>query len=155
MKRREFTGFHMAACIGGFFATIIAVNLTLAVFANTTWSGLIVKNGYVASQQYNDVLAQARAQRAMGWTADLAIENGQLVFTISDRTGTDISGLEVRARIGRPTHDNEDVDVRFSPGTGGVYITSPALGEGQWDVDIIADDGNGIRFRRIFRLLIG
>jgi len=155
MKRREFTGFHMAMCIGGFFATIIAVNLTLAVFANTTWSGLIVKNGYVASQQYNDVLAQARAQRTLGWTADLAIENGTLVFTILDRNGAKIPGLDVAARIGRPAHDNEDADIRFSPRTGGVYIAGPALGEGQWDVDVIADDGNGIRFRRIFKLLIG
>jgi len=155
MKRREFTGFHMALCIGGFFATIIAVNLTLAVFANTTWSGLIVKNGYVASQQYNDFLAQARKQNALGWQAALAIENGQLVFKISDRDGAEISGLDVRARIGRPAHANDDVDVRFLPETAGVYIAAPALGNGQWSINLIADDGNGIRFRRDFKLLIG
>lgn len=155
MKRREFTGFHMALCIGSFFAVIIAVNLTLAVFANTTWSGLIVKNGYVASQQYNDVLAQARKQKALGWKAALAIENGELVFKISDRNGAEIGGLDVRARIGRPAHGNEDVDVKFLPGAGSVYIATPDLGDGQWDVDLIADNGNGIRFRRIFKLLIG
>ncbi|VAW12325.1 Type cbb3 cytochrome oxidase biogenesis protein CcoH [hydrothermal vent metagenome] len=155
MSRRQFTGFHMALCIGGFFGTIIAVNITLAVFANATWSGLIVRNGYVASQQYNDVLAQARNQQALGWKADLRIKDGRLDFDISDRNGEKILGLDVRARIGRPIHENEDIDITFLPAAGGGYVASPQLGDGQWGVDLIADDGNGTRFRRIFKLVIG
>ncbi|HLA02420.1 MAG TPA: FixH family protein, partial [Aestuariivirga sp.] len=45
---RTFTGWHMAAITISFFAVIIAVNLTLAVFASSSWSGLVVANSYVA-----------------------------------------------------------------------------------------------------------
>lgn len=155
MKPRKFTGYHMALCIGGFFGIIIAVNLTLAFFANATWSGLIVKNGYVASQEYNDVLAQAREQEARGWNVELALEDGQLGLDVADRSGAEIEGLKVRARIGRPTHENDDIDVTFSPAAGGGYTASPSLGDGQWVIDLIAENDDDIRFRRIFRLVIG
>ena len=44
---RTFTGWHMAVITISFFAVIIAVNLTLAVFASTSWTGLVVANSYV------------------------------------------------------------------------------------------------------------
>ena len=47
---REFTGWHMAITMIAFFGVIISVNLTMAILASSTWTGLIVKNGYVASQ---------------------------------------------------------------------------------------------------------
>lgn len=154
MTTRAFTGFHMALCVGGFFGVIIAVNITLAVIANTTWSGLIVNNGYVASQEYNGVLARAREQQALGWQSELVHADGSLDFTITRRDGGAIEGLDVRAKITRPTHENEDVDVAFARAPNGRYLARPSLGAGQWIVDVVAIHSSGTTHRRIFRLWV-
>ncbi|TIS18850.1 MAG: cytochrome oxidase, partial [Mesorhizobium sp.] len=52
-KPREFTGRHMLISILAFFAVVIGVNLTMATFAHRSWTGLVVENTYVASQQFN------------------------------------------------------------------------------------------------------
>lgn len=49
----RFTGYHMIACVVSFFAVIIFANVTMAWFASSSWTGLVVKNSYVASQQFN------------------------------------------------------------------------------------------------------
>ena len=52
-KPFTFTGWHMLAIMLAFFGTIITVNFTMAYLATSSWSGLVVKNTYVASQQFN------------------------------------------------------------------------------------------------------
>ena len=62
---KEFTGRHMLAIMLAFFGTIIAVNLVMAIFASRSWTGLVVKNSYVASQEFNEKgCGGARAGRA-------------------------------------------------------------------------------------------
>ena len=36
-----------------FFGVIIAVNVVMATLASTSWTGLVVENSYVASQEFN------------------------------------------------------------------------------------------------------
>jgi nitrogen fixation protein FixH len=36
-----FTGYHMLAILVAFFGVIISVNLLMAYYANSSWSGLI------------------------------------------------------------------------------------------------------------------
>jgi nitrogen fixation protein FixH len=40
---RTLTGWHVLAIIIAFFAVVIGANLTLAVFAHTSWTGLVEK----------------------------------------------------------------------------------------------------------------
>ncbi|TGV41583.1 cytochrome oxidase, partial [bacterium M00.F.Ca.ET.168.01.1.1] len=40
-KPREFTGRHMLVIILAFFGVVIAVNLTMATLASTSWTGLV------------------------------------------------------------------------------------------------------------------
>jgi len=49
----RFTGWHMTFILVSFFAVVIAVNLTMAHFASSTFGGLVVENSYVASQKYD------------------------------------------------------------------------------------------------------
>ena len=67
MGTREFTGWHMAGVMFLFFGTIISVNLVMAYFATSSWSGLVVKNSYVESQRFNGVTAERQAMLDMGW----------------------------------------------------------------------------------------
>ena len=87
-KPAQFTGWHMAGVLCLFFGTIIAVNMVLAVNASTTWTGLVVKNSYVASQHYNETLAAAARQAKRGWTEPcprLGPQQGLLVYTRRER----------------------------------------------------------------------
>jgi nitrogen fixation protein FixH len=154
MSGREFTGFHMLLWICSFFGVVIAVNILLAVLANESWSGLIVKNGYVASQQYNGVLAAARRQEALGWTAALKRDRGRLDLDIRGPDGGAVQGLAVTAKVTRPTHEHDDADLAFEARPDGGYVAMADLAPGQWVLDLTAEDGAGHSFRRIYRLWV-
>ncbi|TIY08576.1 MAG: cytochrome oxidase, partial [Mesorhizobium sp.] len=86
-RTREFTGRHMLTTILAFFGVVIAVNLTMATFASTSWTGLVVENTYVASQQFNQKAEEGRAQAALGWTGKLTISWGEVRYSLSDAAG--------------------------------------------------------------------
>ncbi|MEO1102369.1 MAG: FixH family protein, partial [Pseudomonadota bacterium] len=46
---KRFTGWHMLAILVTFFGVVVTVNITMAVLAHTSWTGLLAKNGYRAS----------------------------------------------------------------------------------------------------------
>src|SRR6185437_10845881 len=83
-RPRQFTGWHMLAVMVLFFGTIITVNIVMAVFANTSWTGLVVQNTYVASQEFNRKAAEGRAQAARGWKTRLELQPGLVRFALAD-----------------------------------------------------------------------
>jgi nitrogen fixation protein FixH len=151
---RTLTGRHVALALAGFFGVIVAVNLTLALLAARSWSGLVVENSYAAGLHFNQDLAEARRQRALGWTDGVGHDRGRLRFEVRGRDGTPVGGLKVEARLRRPTHDGEDRVLKLSPDAGGVYRAGDALAAGAWDVEIHAGDGHGLRYRRDARLWV-
>ncbi len=151
---RQFTGKHMALIMFGFFGVVIIVNMVLAIFANQSWTGLIVKNSYVASQNFNQKLKEANSQKALGWASHLVYEKGQLVFTISDRKNRPISGLKVEAYLRRPTHENEDQVLRLKEKMPGRFEQDARLSDGVWNAEILAQSSTGKQYRQIFRMMI-
>ncbi|NIR44609.1 MAG: cytochrome oxidase, partial [Gemmatimonadetes bacterium] len=102
-RPERFTGWHMVGVLGLFFGTIIAVNAVLAILASGSWSGLVVKNTYVASQEYNEKLAAADRQAARGWSGSFEYgEAGRIVFTLVDRDGEPVLADTVRVALRRP-----------------------------------------------------
>ena len=85
MKKR-ITGWHAAAGLVAFFGLVIAVTLTMAVYATTTFGGVVVDNSYVASQKYNGWLKAAERQRALGWT--IHPHPGDHALLVGDPEGT-------------------------------------------------------------------
>ena len=80
------TGPKVLAIMLAAFGTVIAVNLTLAWSAVSTFPGLEVKNSYVASQNFNAELA---AQQALGWDVSADVWTGdELVLSITGPTAT-------------------------------------------------------------------
>jgi nitrogen fixation protein FixH len=152
---KPFTGKHMLALMLGFFGTVVAVNLALALFAAETWTGLVVENAYVASQHFNDDLEKAREQRTLGWHSALAYRQGVLHFDIATREGAALPGLAVAAILRRPTHEGEDRRVVLTPSEDGGYTARTALASGGWNAEIQASDVTGRQYRRTFRLWAG
>jgi len=151
---REFTGRHMLAAIIAFFAVVIGANAVLAVVAAGSWTGLVARNGYVESQHYSEVLADAARQELLGWRSDLEADADGVVFKITDATGRPLPGLAVAARLGRPTNEAEDRAVELDDRGDGLYAADGGLAAGAWNVEVTARDGAGRHYRRIFRLWV-
>ena len=149
-----FTGFHMLAIMIAFFGVIIAVNVTMAVTASTSWTGLVVKNTYVASQEFNRKAQEGRAQAALGWTATLTVRDGAVRFALAD---TDAAIKPIQggtATFRRPVNDVEDRVVTLAAMRDGSLTGSVALADGAWIVEVQAEVGLAHPFRETRRLSI-
>ena len=101
-NQRIFTGWHMATILVAFFGIVIAVNLVNARYAGATFGGVVVENSYVASQQFNDWLDEAKTENALGWDAVTTWRpDGRLVVALRGvPTGAAVKGV-ARHPLGR------------------------------------------------------
>ena len=129
---RPFTGRHMLMITVAFFTVVIGVNITMAVISGTTWTGLVVDNSYVASQEYQDKLEAHRVQVAAGWVSTLAYDGTRVrLEVVADGAPVVLSGL--RIRLNRPigTRDDKLLDLVLQPD--GSHAAEVALGDGMWE----------------------
>ncbi len=141
-KQREFTGKHFFMVFVGFFGTIFAVNFTMAYFAVSTFPGLEVRNGYIASQQFN---TRRKAQEALGWTVDADSQNGQIILAITDADGQPVEVAALKATLGRATQMKDDTTPNFTF-DGTAYVAPVDIQPGNWNLRMIARASNGTEF---------
>lgn len=143
-----FTGWHMAGVVGLFFCTIISVNFYMAYQAVHSWSGLVVENTYVASQQFNAKVHEAKELSASGISDVLAISPTKISVEITDAQGQPVLADEVIAIFKRPVGDHQDFAEQLQPQGHGVYAIERTVLAGNWIVDLSAmKDGNRILHR--------
>lgn len=150
----EFTGWHMFTIICMFFGTIITVNMILAFNAGSTWTGLVVKNTYLASQIFNEETEKLEQQRALGWSSDLKYQDAQLRLQLTDNKGALISGANVSAKIGNPVHETNDHMVSFTQ-IGEFYVVENNLENGLWQIDLQVQTQDGLTWNKAVRLVVG
>ena len=131
-RPRRFTGLHLAAIVVGFFGVVITVNVTMATLASRTFSGAIVKNGYVANQDFDGWSAAGQRQAALGWTVVAHIEDGALVVEARDRADA-ITDAVVTATLRHPIAADRSVTLTLHPSAAGIYAAPIHLPRGQWD----------------------
>jgi nitrogen fixation protein FixH len=129
----EFTGRHMWLLVIGFFGVIIAVNIGMAVVASTSWTGLVVSNSYVASQEFEDKRIAHEAQKAAGWQATLTYSPGTARVVIVDGTGQPIDLGSVTLKVNRPVGGHDDRVVLLERTPDGSYAATLTLAAGVWD----------------------
>lgn len=142
--KRELTGRDVFLITAGAFSIIIAVNLTLAFNAVSTFPGLETKNSYVASQKFQ---ADRAAQLALGWDASARVTDGQLVLTLTDADGAPVVARELSGVFGRATHVNDDVSPAFTF-DGTAYTAPVEATPGNWNLRLEATAENGTVFRQ-------
>ncbi|MEP9390182.1 FixH family protein [Mesorhizobium sp. KR9-304] len=148
-----FTGRHMLLTMLAFFGVIVAVNVTMAWFARSSWTGLVVENSYVASQQFNAKMAETRAQTALGWTGRFELQNGTVHYAISDARGDEVMLEAVAVTFRRPVDDREDHTIALARDSHG-YATTSAVADGAWIVQIDADAGLPSHYRETRRIQV-
>jgi nitrogen fixation protein FixH len=148
------TGTHVLVALVLFFGVVIAVNITLAVLANTSWTGLVVENGYVASQEFNRDLAEARREAAMGWSEEFGYHEGLITLTLRDKDERPLTGATVVVKLERPSTDREDQTITLAETRTGFYSARIALRSGLWDADVTARAATDRLLRRVYRLTV-
>lgn len=153
-RPRQFTGWHMLVVMVLFFGTIITVNIVMAVYANTSWTGLVVQNTYVASQEFNRKAAEGRAQAARGWQTTLELQPGLVRFALADASGAAVHPKGVTAKFRRPAYEAEDETITLKPLPDGAYGAERTIRDGIWIVEVEADIGEALPYRDVRRIVV-
>lgn len=140
---RELTGRHVLTIAVLAFGIIIAVNMVMLFAATGSFPGLVVKNSYIASQQWN---AKTDLAKARGWTAAVRYSGGQLVVNVTDASGAPVTAGPIEARIGRPARDDNDRTMKIVAGQGVAVDLDPGL----WLIKLSDSSGAWYQTARIF-----
>jgi nitrogen fixation protein FixH len=150
IEMAEITGRQVFAFTAGAFGIIIAVNLLLAYKAISTFPGLEVANGYVASQDFD---ARKRAQLGLGWTLTHVYRPGHLVLDFADSNGLPAAVTDLDVLVGRATEAKDDFKPVFNR-LSGVFVADVTLPRGKWIVVVNAKAADGTRFNQRLDLLV-
>ena len=153
VSEKTFTGRHMLLIMIGFFSVIIAVNFTMASMARGTWTGLVVKNTYVESQQFNEHLATATAQQKKGIYSSLTYQNNQLSMVLRSKDGSPVTADRLVVEIGRPAFEQQDRTLELVPAADGFHRLEIHLNPGNWDLRISGTYGQS-SYRRDARIFV-
>jgi nitrogen fixation protein FixH len=125
----RFTGKHAAIALVSFFGVVGAVNFTMASYASSTFGGVVVENSYVASQEYNGWLDEARSDAALGWAAETSrTQDGRLQIALSGVPQGATLSVDARHPLGR----EPDRQLAFAVQDDGSFVSTEPLPAGRW-----------------------
>ncbi len=136
---REFTGKHMLAIMLAFFGVVLAANMTMVYFARSSWTGLVVKNSYVASQEFDEKTAEMQAAAALDVHPAIVYSAETLKVTLLTKAGVPVVAQNIKMALGRPSFEAEDHEVQLADKGQGVYEAAHPLAPGQWTGTLSAD----------------
>lgn len=147
-----FTGRHMLAIMVTFFGTIITVNVTMAWLASASWSGMLAKNTYVASQDFNKNADRARRWASQGFRGEVRLDNGAIRYRLEGPADVVAAVDHVRALFHRPVGDKQDFSVTLTR-NGDMFSAPDVPAAGPWIVDLAAMRDGEIVFHQAVRLV--
>jgi nitrogen fixation protein FixH len=125
--------------VGGMLL-VVAVNGVLVYSALTTFSGVTTPKAYERGRLYNEVIAEAARQEALGWQVRAELRDGMLRVAATDREGLPLGG-RVAGTLLRPL-DGEQLALDFAAAAPGLWIAAaPALRPGQWEARLRVSRG--------------
>jgi nitrogen fixation protein FixH len=156
---RRLTGWHVLSMLLAFFGTIVMADAVLIYSALRSWTGAETTSAYRAGQLYNEELAQAQAQAALGWEVEVKAERRpdkmvQISVAARDHAGRPLAGLTWSAILKRPTSQRDDRVVVLMEGTYAHVAIVADLAPGQWDLVVEGSRGGERAFRRKTRLVL-
>jgi nitrogen fixation protein FixH len=119
-----------------FFGVVISVNVTMAYLASSSWSGLVVENTYVASQEFNAKAAAMKAMAASGIVGTLSLKDNAIHYDIRNRDGSPADVDDVQAKFRRPVGDHEDFQVSLRANSPGRFEAVHPVASGDWIVEV-------------------
>jgi nitrogen fixation protein FixH len=124
-----------------FFVVVVAVNLLLVRFSQTSWTGLVTEGAYKKGLAFNKTLEAQQAQEALGWevlldTSPLRVgAAGHLRLSLRDRQGAPLPGAQIQGVLFRPVHQGVDQPFTMREEQPGLYNASLSVPmPGHWEV---------------------
>jgi nitrogen fixation protein FixH len=141
-------GYHVLLLLLTFFGAVIAVDVGFAVIAVRSFPGEDVRRSYLQGLNYNDTLADRRAQAALGWRATAVLSGAPgealLLVGLSDKDGAPLSSPTVTGDLRRPADARFDRALTFTRQGDGRYAARVgALESGRWHLRARAADAAG------------
>lgn len=149
-----FTGKHMLIIMILFFGTVIGVNFTMAWFAHSSWSGLVVSNTYVASQEFNGKVALARQIEASGVKGALDVTGEDIAYRLTDAKADAVIADHVTLRFRRPVGDHQDFNMELTDAGNGLFKGNHVIIPGQWIVEAEALRGGEVVMHEAVRIMV-
>lgn len=135
------TGWHVLLGIIGFFGVVFAVNGWFLYSALSTHTGVVAVEPYRKGLAYNERIAAAERQSALGWTEDVSVgRDGRVVLKLSSPSGEPVGTVTVGGTIGRPATAGFDHALAFTQKDGAFVAEAGALAEGTWVVEVVVRD---------------
>ena len=147
---RGLSGRHVLLMLVGAFGVIVAANLALAIAAVRSFPGMDIRNSYVASQQFE---RKRQLQEQLGWTSSADYDPGRLRVLITGADGLPVQPERFAARLGRPTHNRDDLWPEFHF-DGRHLAAAVQLDPGYWNIDISASSADGQPFQQMLKLWV-
>jgi len=141
MMSKAFTGKRMAAIMVAGFGLVVAVNFAMAWKATSTFSGVQVKNSYVASQNFNRWLEEAERVRALGWEVKpLWRKDGRIELRLANVP----EGAVATAAVRHPLGLQQDRTLAFVALDDATLLSTQALPLDRWIIRIEVSAGGGV-----------
>jgi nitrogen fixation protein FixH len=138
---RKITGWHALGALTAFFGVVVAVNVYMAREAFASFGGLVVDNSYVASQDFNRWLDEAKRSKELGWQAQVTMRaDRHLAIAL---TGAP-AGAVLTGEAWHPLGQLPDVPLVFSARQDGIYLSDKALPHGRWTLRLEASAGGDV-----------
>jgi nitrogen fixation protein FixH len=153
-EARPWTGRGVALAVVAFFAVVIAANTTMTVFALKSWTGLVVPNSYVASQEFTDKTEARERAIAMGISHRLNYDGAVLHLQLTRAGHPEFAPEQVQITLGRPVTEAQDRLLEMLPVAGTAFEAATELGDGVWTGEISALVGTETWTQPI-RLIVG
>ncbi|NCN83618.1 MAG: FixH family protein [Sphingomonadales bacterium] len=140
---KKFTGYHATMIIVAFFAVVVGVNMVMARFALSTFGGTVVDNSYVASQEYNKWLEQARDQQAHGWTVSQIMRSGDRArLNVTGADGAPLRGVKIAVVAEHPVGRTEPFEITFAEDSPGEYQSVETIPAGRWKLKLLVSQAD-------------
>ena len=137
---RPWTGWTVLIALFGFFGVVFLVNGVMIYEALSTLSGTDTDSAYQAGLQYEQEVAQSKAQDARHWSVEArltpAAGGERLDVSARDATGVPLAGMQASAVFERPTDRRLDRNVVLIQDMAGRFHGSAEVAAGQWDLVI-------------------
>ena len=109
----------------GFFVVVATVNGVMIWYALSSWTGLAANQAYDNGLTYNQNLAAASRQAALGWRPTLSVQvgaqGGEVELELADAQGRPVTDAAVVVAFERPTFEGADFTVELRPVAPGHY----------------------------------
>ncbi|WP_127079466.1 FixH family protein [Rhodomicrobium lacus] len=120
-ERGGLKGKHVLLILLGFFGVMSSVNAVFVYMAISTKPGEATGASYEAGLRYNQTLAEAKAQAALGWHHKLELRGERLLVTMTDASGAPVAGLAISGHVERPASSEKSHGASFKEIDAGLY----------------------------------